>query len=170
MANKYFKDVNIGISLPSRIASKTYDRLKKFAHSVWDLDASAGNVNITRKHDESVSPNIMEDDVRRCQPGTRLILFTSGQKLEATLVGVGEDDTLVVDVGDDRMEVNASYVMVAQVLQPSRLEVRMVGMNKTFSLNGKQYRVTNISPQFVTAIDGGGQELQLHPKTPVTSP
>lgn len=151
------------LGLPSRLASKSFERLKKFAHDTWSVIAE-DDVFITRKMVEEFEPFLTEADVRKCNKGDQLILFIGGSYHNATFVK-RDAGMVVVDVGGATIRTTPDYLKLAQKAMP----VRMVGINRGFMLNNAQYRVTNVTRDFITAQDRNGNEIQLHPETPVTS-
>lgn len=105
MPHKFFKIASSGE--PSRVSDTLWDRLKKVAHHVWQIDSENGEPVITRIKGETVTAVKEPEDT--FTPGDLVLLFMGGQQLEGRVASVRESD-LVLEINNELFEVPAGWV------------------------------------------------------------
>ena len=105
MPHNFFRIASLGE--PSRVSNTLWDRLKKIAHHVWEINSEDGNPVITRIKSETVAS--VDESKEEISPGQLVLLFMGGQRLEARVASVRESD-IVLDVNNELVEVPKGWV------------------------------------------------------------
>jgi hypothetical protein len=96
MPHPFFKYATSGV--PSRIGSGIWGRVKKYAHSVWQVDSENGMPIINRLKGEANDPGSLAGQNDNLSNGQVVLLFLGGNKIQASVRSVdGDNISLTVD-------------------------------------------------------------------------
>lgn len=80
MSHPFYKSAKNTSGLPGRVPVTSYEKLKKFAHDVWDIDGSSEEPVVVRKREETAELNFQEPEV---SVGDIVLLLLGGHEIEA---------------------------------------------------------------------------------------
>lgn len=167
MAHKFYKTSSNTSGIPSRVDDKVWDKLKKFAHDVWQVNSGEEAPIVNRVRAETVEPGAGDShssahpelygdsqDQNTISAGDLVLMFIGGQKISAQVVH-DHGDVVTVATADGYMDVPPEMVRKAQ-------KFKSVGQVTTRTITRNDVPAqTQPAPQAPLQMDPGMQRSVL---------
>jgi hypothetical protein len=106
MSHKFYRTASKQAGLPGRIANSSFEKIKKFAHDVWDVNDAGDDVIAVRKRQETAEIDFKAEDTRAESPfgvGELVLLFLGGSRVAARVLE-SNDGTLKLSTHEGELE------------------------------------------------------------------
>lgn len=184
MSHPFYRTSSNTSGLPSRMSAKVWNRLKKLAHGVWEMESSTSGPVAVRKRDESAqlsagahsgTPSkfdvLEEATPHNIDTGDLVLLFMGGQRVAARVLGKSADGMLRLGTHEGELtEIPQTWVRKSQAqeqMQRSRsitredIPVQNPAQVKPASPPQLQNNQAQIADSLAQAIQSKGGKVQV---------
>jgi hypothetical protein len=153
MSHPFHKSANNTSGLPSRVSYSIWEKLKKYAHDVWEIGGSEEDVVAVRKRKETTEIDRSQSDTQ-VNSGDLVLLLLGGRKLEGRVLARWDDGSLSI-VTDEGYLDNVAEEWVEKVAQEEDSSSVQQGVPSRRAITRDDMGVQNTSPE---NLSGGESE------------
>lgn len=89
MSHPFYKSAKNTSGVPGRVQGSSYEKLKKFAHDVWEIDGSNDDPVVVRKRQETADLNY--EKPQELSVGDIVLFLLGGTKYQARVAAISAD-------------------------------------------------------------------------------